>query len=144
MKLSKGFTLIELMVVVVVVAILAAVAMPNYQSYVLRSHRTVAINALLDLGSRQARYYTTNNTYTATLTDLGYATGTISLPSAGDVRYTITVGPSLIPLSTIQTTFTATATRAGAQESDTCGNYTYTELGVKGVSSGSVNSCWQQ
>lgn len=142
MKDTKGFTLIELMIVVAIVAILAAVAVPSYRSYVLRSHRTVAINALLDLGSRQARYYTTNNTYTTDLTLLGYPAGTVSLPSSTNAYYTITVGPT--PTFTILTTFTVTATRAGTQVNDTCGNYTYTDLGIKDVSSGSVNSCWQQ
>lgn len=138
MKLTRGFTLIELMIVVAVVAILAAVAVPSYRSYVLKSHRTVAINALLDLGSRQARYYTTNNTYTTDLTLLGYPAGTVSLPSSTNAYYTISV-----PTAN-GTSFSLLAARAGTQVNDTCGNYTYTDLGVKGVSSGTVTSCWQQ
>ena len=138
MKYTKGFTLIELMIVVAIVAILAAVAVPSYRSYVLRSHRTVAINALLDLGSRQARYYTTNNAYTTSLTALGYATDPMLLPSSTDTYYSLAV------TSITTSSFLLTATRSGTQVNDTCGNYTYTDLGIKGVSIGSVNSCWQQ
>ena len=137
MKLAKGFTLIELMVVVAIVAILASIALPNYREYVLRSNRTVAINALLDLGSHQARFYTANNTYANSMTALGYATDPMLLPIP-NATYSISVS------ETTATSFLLTAVRVGTQVSDTCGNYTYTDLGVKGVSSGTVNTCWQQ
>lgn len=139
MKLAQGFTLVELMIVVLIVALLAAVAVPNYRSYVLRSHRTVAINAILDLGSREARYYTTNNAYTSSLTQLGYATDPMYLPGSGNAYYSLsaTVGASSFLLS---------AAPVGNQQKDSCGTYTYTDLGIKGMSgvSASVNSCWQQ
>ena len=138
MKLTKGFTLIELMIVVAVVAILAAVAVPSYRSYVLRSHRTVAINAILDLGSREARYYTTNNNYTGSLTTLGYAADPMQLPSSTNTYYNLSVS------SATSATFTLSAAPVGNQANDTCGTYTYTDLGLKGISSGSVSSCWQQ
>ena len=138
MKFSKGFTLIELMIVVAIVAILAAVAVPNYQNYVLRSQRTVAINALLDLGSRQARFYTTNNGYANNMAALGYAADPTILPRPGLGLYSLGV------TTATATTFSLTATRMGNQRNDTCGNYTYTDLGVKGVSIGTVIACWQQ
>ena len=139
-KQAGGFTLIELMIVIVIVGILAAIAMPSYQRYVLRSHRTVAINALLDMGSREARYYSANNAYTGALTGatgLGYASDPAHLPDATNPYYS--VGAALNGNS-----FTLTATAVGNQVNDVeCGNFTYTGLGVKGISgTGTVAQCW--
>ena len=135
MRNTKGFTLIELMIVVAIVAILAAIAIPNYQRYILQSHRTDAINALMDLASRESRFYTRNNAYTENMLTLGYATTpTVSI---GGGRYTLSA--SAVPT----TMFTLSAVPAGAQTNDTCGTYTYTDLGVK-RSAGTLSSCWKQ
>ena len=69
MKTSRGFTLVELMIVVAIIGILAAIAMPAYNSYVLTAHRAAAINGILDLASREARYFTTNNSYSASMVE---------------------------------------------------------------------------
>ena len=58
-----GFTLIELMIVIVVVAVLAAIAMPSYRQYVLRTHRTEAKRTLLNVAVAQEKFYLQNNTY---------------------------------------------------------------------------------
>lgn len=137
MRNTKGFTLIELMIVVAIVAILAAIAIPNYQRYILQSHRTDAINALMDLASRESRFYTRNNAYTDNMVDLGYATTpTVSI---GGGRYTLSA--SAVP--TTMFTLTAAPTTTGGQDTDTCGTYTYTDLGVK-KSAGTLSSCWKQ
>jgi type IV pilus assembly protein PilE len=59
----KGFTLIELMIVVVIVGILMAVALPSYREYVLRSHRVDGKIALTQCASRQERWFTKSNRY---------------------------------------------------------------------------------
>lgn len=61
--LLKGFSLIELMIVVAIISILAAIAYPSYQQYVLRGKRAEARAALLDAAARQERYYSDNNRY---------------------------------------------------------------------------------
>jgi len=73
MKLSpqSGFTLIELMVVVAIVAILSSVAVPWYGQYVQRGNRGDGISAMQGILDAQERYYTDNVTYTDDLTDLG-------------------------------------------------------------------------
>ncbi|MBH2033064.1 MAG: type IV pilin protein [Pseudomonadales bacterium] len=60
---QEGFTLIEMMVVVAVMAILAAIAMPSYQEYLLRAHRADGIALLNEVAARQERHYAQNNRY---------------------------------------------------------------------------------
>lgn len=74
LKRSQGFTLIELMIVVVVATILLSIAVPSYMQQIRQSRRTEAKTALLDLAGREERFLTTNPTgYTNTPTNLGYA-----------------------------------------------------------------------
>lgn len=60
---QRGFTLIELMVVVALIAILAAIAYPSYTQYVQRGRRSEARTALLNLMQQEERYFTQHNTY---------------------------------------------------------------------------------
>lgn len=90
----RGFTLIELMVVLLIVGILSAVAVPTYRQYVIRAQRTEAKTALLRLAANQERHYLQNNTYTDDLALLGFETGvsenavyTLSVPIADSVTY---------------------------------------------------------
>lgn len=89
-----GFTLIELMVVLLIVGILGAVAVPTYRQYVIRSNRTEAKAALLRLAANQERHYLQNHTYTDDLVALGFAAGvsdngvyTLSVPIADAITY---------------------------------------------------------
>lgn len=73
-KYSRGFTLIELMVVVAVIGILAAVAYPSYQDYVRKARRAEGRTAMMELLQQQERYITQNNTY------LAFAKGATNVP----------------------------------------------------------------
>lgn len=75
MRPQKGFSLIELMIVVAVIGILAAVAYPAYQDYVIRSKRGDAMNALSAVRIAQEKYRVNNSTFTTNLSDLGLVAG---------------------------------------------------------------------
>lgn len=69
---GSGFTLIELMIVIVIVAVLLAVALPSYQSSIQKGRRADAKSALLDAANRQEGYMLDRGTYSETMTDLGF------------------------------------------------------------------------
>lgn len=72
MKKSQGFTLIELMIVVAIVGILAAIAMPNYQRHVIRASREAAQTELMQMAAVQERIYLNSSTYTAAAITAAY------------------------------------------------------------------------
>src|SRR5271167_3137048 len=88
----SGFTLIELVITMAIVAVLATVAVAAYTSQVQKSRRTDARSALLDLAGREEKLFSTNNAYSATPSDLGYApVGTPFPISVGSGYYTVNV-----------------------------------------------------
>jgi type IV pilus assembly protein PilE len=149
-----GFTLIELMITVVIVAILATIAVPSYNSYVMKSRRTEAKSALLDMASSEERYLTANSTYTATPSNLGYgATFPITLQSgyytvaAADFQITAAQAAANATSPPTPAAFTITARPVGSQANDTqCMSFTVTSTGSQTAlnSSGTDNSatCW--
>jgi type IV pilus assembly protein PilE len=142
MKKNAGVTLIELMIVVAIIGFLTMVALPTYTSYVLRSHRIEAINGLLDAASREARYYTGNNAYTQSMLSLGYATDPSPVASSSNLYYNISVVSVTADSSTAPASFKIQAVPQGSQTTDTCGTFTYTDMGVRTTSGDTVSNCW--
>jgi type IV pilus assembly protein PilE len=140
----NGFSLIEMMIVVVVIAILAAIAIPIYQKQVQESRRTSAKTGLLDVASREEKYFSTNNAYVNNLATLGYAgTGAnITVPNNTPTTDYYQIKVQLTGTTTPGSNFTATATAINTQASDACGNYTLTDLGVQGNSVTTNTGCW--
>ncbi len=129
----RGITLIELMIVVVVVSILAAVAFPNYQEFTARAKRTEARSALLRLALNQERFYLNNNTFTQDLTLLGFSTTPTWDTETGYYRVRVD--------SADATNFEATATYLpGGSEASKCLTFTIDGRGDK--TSGPDGDCW--
>jgi len=130
---NKGFTLIEMMIIVVIIGILAAIAFPSYDEYVKRGNRSEGHALLSDAAARQERYYSQNNSYADTLTKLY---GEATRLSQTD-KYALSVANSAGDGG-----FTLTAT---AQFSDSrCGNLSLTALGARGESgTRDADYCWR-
>lgn len=79
-KTQRGFTLIELMVVVAIIGLLAAIGYPSYTSYAMRANRVDATKALAQLAAQQERHFSKNNTYAATIT--GAPPAGLNLPAS--------------------------------------------------------------
>jgi type IV pilus assembly protein PilE len=149
----EGFSLIELAVTMVIAAILAAIAIPAYSNYVRKAHRTEAKSTLLDLASLEERYYSTNNNYTQTPTDLGYS-GTGTPFTIGSGYYSITTltftaagAPTTALPGGTPGIYTIVATATGDQLKDTsCRTFTVLSGGAQTAadSSGtdSTATCW--
>ena len=95
---SRGFTLIELMVVVVIATILLSIAVPSYMSQIRQSRRTEAKTALLDLAGREERFLTTNpQAYTNVPAQLGYVGFGAANPIGGGYYYLNVCSPAASP-----------------------------------------------
>ena len=137
-----GFTLIELMIVLVVVAILAVIVLPSYQGAVMKARRTDAKAALTTAAQSLERFATENPT-------AGYSTATVSDTPASSVvakrttdnaHYLLTLDPKAVA------TFVLSAAPQGAQANDGCKSFTLNQRGERGVSADATKSaqeCWQ-
>ena len=134
-KTALGFTLIELMIVVVVIAILSAIAYPSYDEYVRRGHRAEARAGLLEAAQWLERAATAQGTYPLTAQ---FPAGLTQVPGR---RYVIALN------SRDGATFTLTATPQRGQIGDRCGAYTLTNTGLRGAngttSGAIVSDCWR-
>ncbi len=147
----RGYTLIELMIVVAVIGILAAISYPSYIEQVQSSRRSDANGALMGLAAALERRFTTNGNYC----DAGGAGGSNSCGAAandtgspsiystqspvdgGTAAYNLTIS------AVTATTYTLSATRTGPQTGDRCGTLTLTNTGVKGITGADAGVVWQ-
>jgi len=135
MNKVTGFTLIELMIVIVVVAVLAAIAMPSYRQYVLRTHRTEAKRTLLNVAVAQEKFYLHNNTYA------GPSALEIAPPSGLGIAGTTERGHYALAITAGGVSaFSATATAQGAQADDTrCASFAIDQAGTRTATN---TDCW--
>lgn len=132
-KKTRGFTLIELMIVITILAILVTVGYPSYMEHVKKSRRAEGMGQLLELANRMERSYSDQGTYPTSISEVYGATTdggfyTLSIVSANNVSFTVSAAP----------------TSLGRQDTDKCATFTLTSLGQKSVTDNTLNShCWK-
>lgn len=144
----RGFSLIELMVVMTVIGILAAFVYPMYQDSVRKARRVDAKTVMLELALWMERFYTENHRYDVTWADPSVAVTSLApanlqfAPKEGTQKY---YAIRLTNLSAQTFTIEAAPLAAGPQRNDPCGTLTLTQTGQKGVTGSAslpAEGCW--
>ncbi len=145
---QAGYSLVELMVVVLLMALLMAVAIPGYRGYTQRAHRSDATIQLMRVAAQQERFYVQNGTYasnalltTAQPAGLGFS----GISDRGDYDISTAAGPGGLAVAY---TVSATPAAGGTQTDDTaCTSFELNQNGLRGANGAhvpaDVDECWR-
>jgi type IV pilus assembly protein PilE len=147
-KHQHGVTLMELMIVIAIVGILGAIAVPTYRNYVIRSSRSEAKAMLLQIQAAEEKFYLDNNSYTDDFAgDPPAGLGLSGTSHSGKYKLT---DDAIVTANSGQTyTATVSAVAGQGQDEDTeCGSFTITDSGVRGASGAGTDAaaiahCWR-
>ena len=137
---EAGFTLIELMIVVLIISILGFIALPGYRNYSIRAARAEGKAMLVTAASKEEQFFLNNKTYTVTIA----GTAGLNMPNlseSGKYQLSITAGAT----GSITSSYLLTATPQGGQTDDLdCYTFTLGSDGTKGIVTGTaaVTECW--
>jgi len=133
--MQRGFTIVELMITVVVIAILTSVGYVTYTEQMARARRTAARSLVLEVMQHEERFYTENNTYTADLAAMGY--GAELYTDRNSHRISLAAGPT----GAIATSVAVTATAVIAD--DKCTTLTLTSGNAESGTGSQPAVCWR-
>lgn len=138
---QSGFTLMELMIVVVIVGILSGVAFPAYKAYVDRAKRSEGKAFLMEVAARQERYYFDHNSYASDATNLGYSSTT---PASDEGHYSLANPIAAGSSGSITTSYVLKITTVSPWVDDTCGSFL--TLDSKGAQDSETSDaiCWSK
>ncbi len=124
---NRGFTLVELMIVIAIIGLLASIGYPAYANFVKKADRADGIDSLLSLAGRMEEFYLNDDTY---------ANATVADATSSDGLYTMAI--------TTKDGFAYSLTATPVKGDSDCGNLTLNSLGQKGVTATGalVESCW--
>lgn len=146
MTLHRGFTLIELMIVVAIVAILGAVVYPSYQSAVVKSKRADGWATLTQIMQHQERYYSQNNTYidfskASPKTGFKWYSGDSASASSYEIKAEACTGDVIV--NCVKLTAMAGTSNVNRNFKDSkCGDLSLDSTGQKSVSVSGAKDCW--
>lgn len=142
-KSAVGFSLIELLVVLVIVGIVSAIALPNYQQHIQRGHRAEAAGALLEAQHFMARYYSAHGRYDGSAQEPGkppeLPLRLQGIPAGADLRYQLSLESATVNAYELR------AEPVGSMAGDKCGTLTLNQTSLKGLAGSdlSVADCWR-